>query len=180
MVLLRKIILATQYGLAITALIMGIMLWMGSMDFKNIAHFLALLSLLTGTIIFTSCTSPEINSLKKFFLVLGFAGWFAGMGSALVFWQKLPVDAWYFMNLILVLGICFSLFAETEKGSAKKERSVIHVVAGIIILLTFFFLSLHVLGMINMRLPLLILIGAVAVLMVMVVVRNGKREKESL
>jgi hypothetical protein len=84
------------------------------------------------------------------------------------------------MNLILVLGICFSLFAETEKGSAKKERSVIHVVAGIIILLTFFFLSLHVLGMINMRLPLLILIGAVAVLMVMVVVRNGKREKESL
>lgn len=177
MVLLRKIILATQYALALSVLIMGIMLWMGSMDFKNTAHFLALLSLLTGTLIFTSCTSTEINSMQKFFLVLGFAGWFAGMGSALVFWQKIPVNSWYYLNLILVLGICFSLFAETEKGSAKKERSVIHVVAGIIILITFFFLSLHVLGWIDMRLPLLILIGAVLILLLMVVIKNRKIEK---
>lgn len=180
MTMLRQIILATQYGLALTVLIMGIMLWVGSMDFKNVAHFLALISLLTGCIIFTSCTSTKIIAMKKFFPALAFAGWFAGMGSALVFWQTLPIDAWYYINLVLVLGICFSLFAETEKGSAKKERSVIHVVASIIILITLFFLSLHVLGLIDMRLPLLILIGAVVVLLVMVVVKNRKREKINL
>ncbi len=189
MVLLRKIILATQYGLAITVLIMGIMLWIGSMDFKNVAHFLALVSFMTGCIIFTSCTSPKIITMKKFFPALAFAGWFAGMGSGLVFWQTLPIDAWYYFNLILVLGICFSLFAETENparttdfvqsggSTAKKERSVIHVVASIIILITLFFLSLHVLGLIDIRLPLLILIAAITVLLVMVVVKNRKREK---
>lgn len=191
MTLLRQIIFITQYGLAITVLIMGIMLWIGSMDFKNVSHFLALLSLMTGCIIFTSCTSSKIIAMKKFFPALAFAGWFAGMGSALVFWQTLPIDAWYYFNIVLVLGICFSLFAETEKpartpdfvqsggSTAKKERSVIHVVASIIILITLFFLSLHVLGLIDMRLPLLILIAAITVLLVMVVVKNRKREKNS-
>src|SRR5688572_24743197 len=110
-ILFRKVMLILQYILGLTVIVMGIMLWLGSMDFKNLAHFLALLSLLTGFIIFTSCTSPGIIALKKFFAVLGFAAWLAGIGSALVFWQYLPASVWYYFNLFLVIGICLSLFA---------------------------------------------------------------------
>lgn len=180
MTLLRKIILGTQYALALTVLVMGIMLWTGSMDFKNVASFLALLSLLTGLMIYTTCTSYEIIAMKSFFRALGTAGLLCGIGSAMVFWQYFAVHIWYYFNFVLVIGICFSLFAETEKTTAKKERSVIHVVASIIILITFFFLLLHILGFIDMQLPLLILVGAVVILLVMVVMKNRKREKKEI
>lgn len=181
--LLRKVMLVLQYTLGLTVLTMGIMLWFGSMDFKNLAHFLALLSLLTGFIIFTSCISPAIITMKKFFTVMGIAGFLCGIGSSLVFWQKLPVDYWYYFNLILVIGICLSLFTETEKvrlenknpeAEQKKIRSVIHVVASIILLITSACMLFHVLGWVDLKLPLLILIGAVFLLVMVVVVKNRK------
>ncbi len=180
---LRKIFLILQFGLGLTVLTMGILLWLGSMDFKNLAHFLALLSLLTGFIIFTSCTSPGIIAMKKFFGFVGIAGFICGIGCSLVFWQFLPVEYWYYFNLILVIGICLSLFSETEKvrlenknsgEEQKKIRSVIHVVASIILLITLACMLFHVLGWVDLKLPLLILIGAVFLLVMAVVVKNRK------
>lgn len=94
------------------------------------------------------------------------------MGSALVFWKVLPVDIWYYLNLILILGVGFSLFTETEKG--RKTRSVFHVSASIIILLTIGLLILHVTGIADIKLPLFILLGAVCVLLLIVVIKNKR------
>lgn len=68
---LRKISLATQYTLGIVVFGMAFMLWFGYMDFKNTAHFLALLSLFTGSVILNACTAPGRISLQKFLNVLG-------------------------------------------------------------------------------------------------------------
>jgi hypothetical protein len=175
MPLFRKIILISQYVLAMTVLVIGIMLWIGSMDFKNIATFLGLLSLFTGCIIFTSCSSPEINSMKKLFTVLGFAGLFASLGSALVLWQYLPVTSWYYFNLVIVIGICLSLFSETEQGTVF--RSVIHVVASIMIIFTLVLMLLHIFGIADLKLPLLILLGATFLLLSVVLFKNSRKIK---
>lgn len=121
--------------------------------------------------------------MKKFFSLIGIAGFLCGLGSSLVFWQFVPVNFWYYFNLILVIGICLSLFAETEKvrlenknsgEEQKKIRSVIHVVASIIILITLASMIFHLLGWVDLKLPLLILIGAVFVLVMVVVIKNRK------
>lgn len=170
--LLRQISLATQYVLGLVVFVLALMLWFGWMDFKNTAHFLALLSLLTGSVILNSCTAPGRISLKKFLNVTGVAGWLAGMGSALVFWEVLPKETWYYLNLVLLLGIGFSLFTETEKG--RKIRSVFHVVASIIILFTLSLMMLHVTGLVDLKLPLIILTGAIFVLLLIVLFKNKK------
>lgn len=169
-IIFRKIFLILQYGLGLTVIAMGIMLWLGKMDFKNMAHFLAILSLLTGFIIFTSCTSSGIIAMKKFFGLVGIAGLFCGIGCSLVFWQVIQAEYWYYFNFVLIIGICFSLFSETEKG--RKLRSVVHVVASIIILLTMLLMIFHVLGWVDLKLPLLILTGAVVILLAVVLAKN--------
>lgn len=171
-VLLRQFSLATQYVLGIIVFGFALMLWFGWIDFKYTAHFLALLSLLTGSVILNSCTAPGRISLKQFLNVAGVAGWLAGMCSALVFWEVLPIEIWYYLNLVLILGIGLSLFTETEKG--RKIRSVFHVVASIIILITLSLLMLHVTGLVDLKLPLIILTGAIFVLLLIVLFKNKK------
>jgi len=188
MLLLRKIILILQIALSLVVITMAFMLWYGDLDFKNLAHFLGLISILTGMVIFTSCTSPDIRIMKRFFLFTALLGFCAGIASSFVFWKILPPESWYYINLCMVFGICFSLFTETEKSAEGnklfklekplKLRSVVHVTASIIILLTLVFLMMHILGWVNLQLPLLILTSAVGILLAVVIVRNRKQSSQ--